>query len=259
MLQPRQVTRPASCALLIIVILNIEWVHSMPPQSSHPFHTPFLHHSPSEKEATTTINSSGKHLKAEESKPSDDNVFLPTRSSSNSEKVTAIDVPPNMKYKAYDGHANETGNITKEKPVLTGDPKTVAAVSGNVTKTEDKIDGKTLGKPTASPPTSLSAKHNFFRRRRKPTLESPFADPSEDDTKGGGDDDNGSSGRKSKNITAVDIIMQKIKKAQQFKTGRRTFHAHHNTSSLSNRNRKRIIKVRPSDDIVENVHCDWIN
>ena len=116
-------------------------------------------------------------------------------------------------------------------------PNKATTTQPTITQTiDDVVLEKEVPTDTSSPsPTSLSAKRNFFRRRRKPNIKNTLGNSDEDiqakeDT----------ITEKSKNETAVDIIMQKIKRAQQFKSGRKFFH-----SSLgSNKHRKRIIKSR---------------
>lgn len=152
------------------------------------------------------------------------NIFLPTLTSDQM-SFTKLN-PFTEKKKRFKPRLPKSMTLNK---TITTEPTTIQPF-------DDAVLEEEVPQEVSSPsPTSLSAKRNFFRRRRKPNIKTTLSSSNEGsliepDTVAG----------KSKNETAVDIIMKKIKRAQQFKSGRKFFHS----SSSPNKHRKRLIKSR---------------
>ena len=156
------------------------------------------------------------------------NIFLPTLSSDTMSFTKLSDFTQNKRFKPRLPKKIVPNQASTTEPTITkSNIKEIVAEEDQDDKLED----------SSSPsPTSLSAKRNFFRRRRKPDIKTTLgvSEEFDDVSKEALISD------KSKNETAVDLIMQKIKRAQKFKSGRKSFH----TSSGFNKNRKRLIKNR---------------
>ena len=155
------------------------------------------------------------------------NIFLPTLSSDTMSFTKLSDFTQNKRFKPRLPKKIVPNEASTTEPTITTSNIEKIDIED---KTSDEFDG------SSSPsPTSLLAKRNFFRRRRKPDIKATLGVSEEFE---GISTDNLS--EQSKNETAVDIIMQKIKRAQKFKSGRKSFHS----SSGFNKNRKRFIKNR---------------
>ena len=160
------------------------------------------------------------------------NIFLPTLSSSDEKSFQKLNQFQGKKKRFKPRLPKEvvvnkftTTTTTTESTSITNENVIDELVEQRAIKEEE----------STSPSSSLSAKRNFYRRRRKPTIKNTLG-TSNEDTSSNVDTmtDN------TRNGTAVDIIMEKIKRAQKFKSGRKFFHS----TSGSNKNRKRFIKSR---------------
>ena len=186
---------------------------------------PFMHHMVNAALVPETQTKSSYNLTGSSS--IETNIFLPTLSSDTMSFTKLSDFTQNKRFKPRLPKKivpNEAS--TTEPSITTSDIEKI--------DTEDK-GGDELDESSSPSPTSLLAKRNFFRRRRKPDIKATLGVSEEFE---GISTDNLS--EQSKNETAVDIIMQKIKRAQKFKSGRKSFHS----SAGVNKNRKRLIKNR---------------
>ena len=155
------------------------------------------------------------------------NIFLPTLSSDTMSFTKLSDFTHNKRFKP---------RVPKRVVPNKASTTYPTTATSDIEEATNEETGDHEPQDSSSPsPTSLLAKKNFFRRRRKPDIKATLGVSEEFDV-----DSKDALSEKAKNETAVDIIMQKIKRAQKFKSGRKSFHG---TSGL-NKNRKRLIKNR---------------
>ena len=158
----------------------------------------------------------------------EEDVFLPTLSS---DDISITKFTQMIQKKRFRPRILRSTTTTSTTPVST----TPTNIKSMENSSENEIATEEVTESSITSQGSALAKRNFFRRRRKPTIKDTLRTSGEDTT-----NSSETITDKSKNETAVDIIMQKIKKAQRFKSGRKFFH----DSSVSRKNRKRMIKGR---------------
>ena len=158
----------------------------------------------------------------------EEDVFLPTLSS---DDISITKFTQMIQKKRFRPRILRSTTTTSTTPVSTT-PTNIKSLENS---SENEIATEEVTESSITSQGSALAKRNFFRRRRKPTIKDTLRTSGEDTT-----NSSETITDKSKNETAVDIIMQKIKKAQRFKSGRKFFH----DSSVSRKNRKRMIKGR---------------
>ena len=158
----------------------------------------------------------------------EEDIFLPTLSS---DDISITKFTQMIQKKRFRPRILRSTTTTSTTPVSTT-PTNIKSLENS---SENEIATEEVTESSITSQGSALAKRNFFRRRRKPTIKDTLRTSGEDTT-----NSSETITDKSKNETAVDIIMQKIKKAQRFKSGRKFFH----DSSASRKNRKRMIKGR---------------